>query len=354
MLVKLTQILIISLVTFGLSIILYPFYIALLKKLKAWQSIRDATVTGEDSKIFKKLHKHKEGTPTMGGGLFIIVMLAMIWVSYLFQKLGWINNNLLNRQETYVILFGFFSMGLIGLVDDFLNIRWHSKVKWLSSKAKLIGMFIFAWFISRWFYAKLGVDYINLWPLRGKVHIGLFAPIITFVFTIGIVNAINITDGLDGLAWWLMSIILFVLGIVTFTSQTYIATAISGVLIACLIAFLWFNIHPAKIFMGDSWAFALGGFLATLLFVLNMRMGILIPFTLVFAIFIVEVGSSGLQIFSKKVFKRKLFSIAPFHHYLEHKGIKETTIVMKFWLIQAILAMITIIVIFYQISNVMF
>ena len=127
-------------------------------------------------------------------------MGIMIGLSYLLQHYGLINNTLFNRQETYVILFGFFSMGLIGLVDDFLNIRGHGKIKGLSAKAKMIGMIVFSAFISRWFYSRLGVDYINLWPIAGKISLGLFYPIITFFVTISIVNAINITDGLDGLA----------------------------------------------------------------------------------------------------------------------------------------------------------
>ena len=110
-------------------------------------------------------------------------------------------------------------------------------------------MFLFAGFISRWFYRKLGVDYINFWPIAGKIQLGFLAPIITFILTISIVNAINITDGLDGLAGGLTSIIFFVLGIVTFFNQTYLATTLVGIMIACLVAFMFFNIYPAKIFM---------------------------------------------------------------------------------------------------------
>ena len=110
-------------------------------------------------------------------------------------------------------------------------------------------MFLFAAFIAWWFYVKLGIDYINFWPIAGKMSLGIFAPVLTFVFTIGIVNAINITDGLDGLAGGLMTIILFTLAVATFVTQTYISTAVLAIVIACLLAFLWFNINPAKVFM---------------------------------------------------------------------------------------------------------
>lgn len=113
----------------------------------------------------------------------------------------------------------------------------------------MFGMVIFAAFISRWFYSKLGVDYINFWPFAGNISLGIFYPIITFFLTISIVNAINITDGLDGLAGGLMMIILFVLAVVTFFNGTFIATTVIAIIMAILIAFMFYNINPAKIFM---------------------------------------------------------------------------------------------------------
>ncbi len=338
-LIKLSQILLYALVSFGLSLLIYPRYIKLLQRLKAGKTIRENTVTGEKSEIFSKMHAHKQGTPTMGGGMFLIIMLVMVLVSFALQHFGIIENSLWNARESYIILFGFFSMGLIGLVDDFLNIKNYGKVKGLSAKAKLIGMFIFSAWISYWFYVKLGVDYINLRPLAWKIEVWIFFPILTFIATIAIVNAINITDGLDGLAGGTMAIILVSLAIVTFLNGTFIATTVVGILVAVLIAFLFFNINPARVFMGDSGAFSLGGMLASLIYLLNMRFWILIPFLIIFGFFVLEFFSSFLQIFWKKVLKKKLFAVAPFHHLLEYQGMKETTIVMKVWLIQGILAM---------------
>ena len=345
-LVKLSQILFYALVSFGISLLLYPAYIRLLQRVKAGKTIRENAATGEKSEIFSKMHAHKQGTPTMGGGMFLIVMLVMILGSFLLQHFGWIGNSLWNAKESYIILFGFFSMGLIGLVDDFLNIKNYGKVKGLSARAKLIGMIIFSAWISYWFYVKLGIDYINLWPIAWKIEV----PILTFIATITIVNAINITDGLDGLAGGTMAIILVSLAIVTFLNGTYIATTVVCILVAVLVAFLFFNINPAKVFMGDSGAFALGGLLASLIYLLNMRFWILIPFLIIFGIFIVELCSSFLQIFWKKVFKKKLFTVAPFHHLLEYRGMHETTIVMKTRLVQAILAIAGVLLIFVESS----
>ena len=348
MLIKLNHILIFALVAFALGMALYPLYIKLLIKLKAGKTIREATATWEKSTIFAKLHKHKAGTPTMGWGLLLIITLIMIALSLLVQKWWWVNNSLLSRQETYVILLGFFGMWLIWLIDDILNIKWFGRQKWLSAKAKLLMMFIFAWFISWWFYSKLGIDYINFWPFAGEVHLGLFYPILTFFFTITVVNAINITDGLDGLAGWLMWIILFVLWAVTLMNQTYIATTLVMIVMAILASFMFFNIFPAKIFMWDSWAFAMWWLLASLVFLLNMRMWIIVPFMIIFGLFIIDLASSALQMFWKKKFKKKLFAMSPLHHWFEHKWLHETTIVMKAWMLQAILAAIAIVMIVYQ------
>ena len=335
---KLSQILFYSLASFCLSFLLYPLYIKLLHKLKAGKTIRENTVTGEKSEIFTKLHAHKQGTPTMWWGLFLIVMLIMVLWSFVLQHFWFISNSLWNSRETYIILFWFFSMWLIWLVDDYLNIRDYWKVKWLSAKAKLIGMFLFSWWISYWFYVKLWIDYINFWPIAWKIQVWILFPILTFIATVAVVNAINITDWLDGLARWLMAIILACFAAMTFLNGTYLASSIVGILVATLLAFLFFNINPAKLFMWDSWAFALWWILSSLIYLMNMRFGILIPFLIIFGFFIVEFFSSFLQIFWKKVFKKKLFAVAPFHHLLEYKWIKETTIVMEAWLIQWILA----------------
>ena len=351
MLIKLNHILMFALVAFFLGMVLYPVYIKILKKFKAGKTIREDTVTWEKSTIFAKLHQHKAGTPTMWGGLLLIITLIMIGISLLVQKWWWVNNSLLSRQETYVILLWFFGMWLIWLLDDILNIKWYGRKKWLSAKAKLILMFIFAWFISWWFYSKLWVDYINIWPLWGEIHLWIFYPIITFFVTISIVNAINITDWLDGLAWWLMWIILFVLWAVTLMNQTYIATTLVMIVMAILASFMFFNIFPAKIFMWDSWAFAMWWLLASLVYLLNMRMWIFIPFIIIFGLFIVDTASSALQIFWKKKFKKKLFPMSPLHHLFEHKWLHETTIVMKAWMLQAILAAIAIVMIFYQMNG---
>lgn len=348
MIFKLNSIIIYGLLSFFLSLMLYPLYIVLLKKCKAGKTIRDDSVTWDKASVFKQLHQHKAWTPTMWWWLILIVLLGMVLLSILIQHLGWTNHSLFSRQETYIILFAVFSMGTLWLIDDYLNIKATSGIKWLTAHIKFVWMFGFSWFISYWFYYKLGIDTFNLRPFALSVDLGIWSAVFTFFFTVAIVNAINITDGLDGLVWWLMLIILWVLAIMTFVTQRYLATTIIAIIVWCTIAFLWFNINPAKIFMGDSGSLAFGWLVASLVYLLNMRFGVLIPFILLFMLFWVEFGSSFLQIARKKIFKKKLFTIAPFHHALEHSGQKESTIVMKFRVIQWILATIAMLGIFYQ------
>lgn len=346
MLLKVNSILLFGLVTFVLSTILYPWYIRFLTKIKAWKTIREDDVSGQKSTIFASLHGHKAGTPTMWGGFFLVMVLIMVVLSLIPQQLWWINNTLISRQETYILLFGFFSMGIIGLIDDVLNIRWYGRVKWLNAWSKMLGMTLFAGFISYRFYVPLGVDWIILRPGM-KIVLGWWFVPLTFVFTLFVTHAINITDWLDGLAAGMMSMILATLSVVTFLNSTYIATSLIVIVVAVLFSFLWYNINPAKIFMGDSGAFALGGLLSSLILLLNMKEGIIIPFVILFALFIIELLSSFLQMGSKKFFKKKLFPIAPLHHLFEYYGMKEYTVVMRFWMIQGLLAIIAIVVILY-------
>jgi len=283
----------------------------------------------------------------MWAALILTVVFLFVIFSICFQYLWDIKYSLFNQRETYIALFAFFSMWILWLIDDYLNIKWIWKVKWLSAKMKLVWMFLFSAFISYWFY-KLWVDYIILW--NSEIHIWIFYLIFTFILTVVIVNAVNITDWLDGLAWWILLMILIALSIMTYFQHWYILTSLLSVILASLVAFLWYNINPAKIFMWDSWALAFGWLISSIIYLLGIKLGIwtiIIPLLL---IIFIELGSSFLQICWKKIFKRKLFTIAPFHHNLEKHWYAEYTIVMKFWLIQAVLTTIAIIIFFYQIS----
>jgi len=345
---KLNYVLIAGILSFIISFVLYPFFIKLLIKLKAWKTLRDNAVVGWKAEIFKKLHKNKIWTPTMGWALILFVTALFVIVTLILQKLWYLKYSLLERRETYIILFAFFSMGILWLIDDYLNIKWVGKIKWLTAKMKLVWMFLFSAFITYWFYFKLGVDYMIFW--ENKIYVGIFYLIVTFFLTVTIVNAVNITDWLDWLAWGILVMILFALGVMTYFQWWYIATTVLAVITASLVAFLWYNINPAKVFMWDSWALAFGWLIAAVIYLLWIKLWIwtiIIPLLL---IIFVELWSSFLQILWKKVFWKKLFNIAPLHHQFEYMWKKEYTIVMKFWLIQAVLTIIALIIFFYQVQ----
>ncbi len=345
---KLNYILISWILSFLISFILYPFYIWILKKIKAWKVIRDDATSWGKAKIFNELHHNKAWTSTMWWALILFVVFMFIVWSLILKKLWYSNYSLLERRETYILLFAFFSMWILGFVDDYLNIKWIWKVKGLTAKMKLIWMFLFSAFISYWMFYKLWIDYIILWS--NHIHIWFLYFLLTFIFTVKVVNAVNITDWLDWLAWWIIAMILFALGIMTFFQWWYIATSLLSIITSSLVAFLWYNINPAKIFMWDSWSLAFWWLIASIIYLLGIKLWIWIIIIFLLLILFVELWSSFLQIFWKKVFKKKLFNIAPFHHELEYRWYKEHTIVMKLWLIQAVLTVLSLIIFFYQIQ----
>jgi len=298
----------------------------------------------------------------MWGIVFFIVMGWMIIWSRLAAHYGFINHTLVERQETYIILFAFFGMGILGLIDDYIKLKGMTKSNGLGARFKMIYMIVCALFISYWFNFKLGVNTMDLWPIpyvlnTGRQVIEIFSyniefsvvyVLITFFLTMSIVNAINITDGLDWLMSGMMLIVLAVFGAITFYLGRFLATAVIGIVIGMLCWYLRFNINPAQIFMGDSGSLALWGLISTLVYLISIKIGFIIPFLILFAIFWLEVGSSMIQITRKKVFKRKLFLIAPLHHLFEKLWYPETNIVMRFWLVQWAIAMIVLIMMVYQ------
>lgn len=369
MLDKLGQIVAYSLFAFFIAVFSYPIYINFLRKMKALKTIRETTPDWKDATIYKKLHAHKAWTPTAWWGLILIIVFLMVLFSLILQKAWVVQNSLISQQETYILLFAFFGMGFIGLVDDFVNVLWMTQVRWISMKMKVAAIVWFSCFTAFWFTYKLGAHNINLWPLpidlnlhvwdinlwnfwkiffwSSIVAISLY-PIVVFFLDMMIVNAVNIADWLDWLVGWMLMFVFIVCWVITFYYGWYLATTLIWIVICSLAAFLWFNIYPAKVFLGDSWSLGLWWFLAAILYLINLKAWFFIPFFILFSIFIVVFASSFLQLFWKKHFKKKLFTVAPFHHLLEYKWRPEQNITMRFWLIQMFLAIVTLVIFFYQ------
>lgn len=316
-------------VSFLVAIAATPLLSHYLYKYKLSKNLRTQTWDGERAKEFLRIHEKKAGTPTMGG---ILIWSTAAVVTVLFN---------LSRSQTWLPLFVLVASGILGMIDDLLNIRGTSVARGLSVKLKFLFQFLIAGLGAWWFYSKLGfselrVPAADLLGLPPMIDIGwLYVPLflLTVVF---ITNAVNITDGLDGLSGGTLAASFgAILGIAIINGQIGIA-AFAGTIIGALLAFLWFNIYPARFFMGDTGAFALGATLAVLAFLTNTVL--LLP--VIAFVFVVEAGSSLLQWVSKRYFGRKIFRIAPLHHHFEAIGWPEAKVTMRFWVVAAVMATI--------------
>lgn len=328
---ELTGLFLLAFVGFTVSMLLTPVYTFFAYKYKFWKVARTTATTGEKAKVFTKLHaaKHQRNIPTMAGAIFVIAAAA---ITLLFN---------LDRAETWLPLAAFAGGAIVGLIDDIINVRsLGGGLKGLRSSVKFLLITLVAGVAAWFFYYKLGFTTIHLPFAPHDLELGwLIVPIFMFV-VIATGNAVNISDGLDGLAGGLVATAFGAYGIIAMLQGQAHLAAFCFTVVGALIAYLWFNIFPARFFMGDVGSFALG----TSLGVVAMLTNTLVLLPIIGLVFVIEGGSSALQIFSKKVFKRKIFISAPIHHHLEALGWEETKITMRFWLIGQICAAVGLIV----------
>lgn len=326
-LTQLTNIFLLSTAAFVLAMAATPLWTHVLYKYNFSKRIRTAGVGKSSASVFRKLHTSKAGTPTMGG--------VLIWVTV---ALITIFGNL-SRAETYLPLFTLVSVGVIGLVDDYLNIRglgakgggirvWHKLV------AELVIGAVGAW----WFFDKLGFSMLHV-PGVGDFDIGwLYVPLFILVI-VATTNAVNITDGLDGLAGGLLALAFLAFGGLSYVNELYALAAFCGTIGGALLAFLWFNVYPARFFMGDTGSLALG---ATLGVVAALNDAILV-LPIIGFVFVLETLSVILQLGWRRLTGRKLFRSAPLHHHFEAIGWPETKVTMRFWIIGAVCAVVGVV-----------
>ena len=311
------------------AVVLFPPFIGFIQKHKLTQKIRTEGLSG--GKLMAMLHAHKNNTPTMGGVVIILAILVTVLLSRILAYFGVVDHSLLNRGETYLPLATLVAVGIIGVIDDYLNITEKSKQKGLSAKVKFWTLFLFAVAGAMWFTFKLEYSLIHV-PGVGDFDIGLwYFPLFVFIL-VGVSNSVNLTDGLDGLAGGLLAISYGVFGVIAYFYGLPILASFCAVVVAALLAFLWFNVPPASIYMGDTGSLALGATLGVIALMTNA----VFILAVVGLVFVIETISVMLQLFWKKRFKRKLFLIAPIHHHFEKKGWSETQVVMRFWLLGAV------------------
>jgi phospho-N-acetylmuramoyl-pentapeptide-transferase len=319
---------------FLMAMALTPWFTKQLIKFKIGKQIRENAISGEKSSLFSALHAKKRGTPTMGGLLIWGTIIVVIAISIILQKLGIFKYSLFNRNETWIPLFTLITCGILGAADDYLNVKEIGKTKGISAKLKLIWLTIFSGVGAWWFHYKLGFSSINIpLPQAEAIEVGwLYIPIFIFVI-IATANSVNFTDGLDGLASGLLILAFGAFGIIAYAEGLLILTTLCAVICGAILAFLWFNVPPAKFYMGDTGSLALGATLG----VIAMLTGQTLTLPIIGFIFVIETLSVIIQLTSKKLFKKKVFKIAPIHHHFEQVGWKESTVVMRFWIIGAIM-----------------
>lgn len=308
---------------FVLSMVLTPVYTRLAFRYKLWKQPRDSAITGETAKIYQKLHaaKHKRNIPTMGG---VVTIIAIAVVTLLFN---------LSRNQTYLPLFVLLAAGLVGLFDDYLNIRSEGLgIAGLRGKIKFSLILGIAVIGALYFFYKLGYNMIHV-PAVGDFSISwLYIPLFILV-VISTANAVNITDGLDGLSGGLLSTAYGVYAVICYFQGNFGLSAFCATVVGAILTFTWFNIYPARFFLGDSGAFGLG----TTLGVIAMLTNTVLVRPIIAGVFVVEAGSSALQIMSKKLLHRKIFLSAPLHHHLEASGWPETKVTMRLWVVGQVL-----------------
>lgn len=324
-------------VTAIVTLLIMPHGIRLFGRLRLGKNIRTEGLIGNATE-FASLHAGKKWTPTMGGVIIISIILFIVMISVLTQYYGSslseifgvsFRYSLWNRRETYIVIFTLVSVWVIGMIDDYMNIREIGSKKWLSAKVKMLLLILFALAGAYWFYDKLDYTGVHL-PFYGQIELGYFYIPLFILIVVATANSVNITDGLDGLAGGLLLFQFLAYGAITYMQGMFILSAFCLIVVGVLVWFLWYNIHPASIFMGDTGSLALGATLA----VIAMMTDTLLAFIVMSTIFISETLSVIIQMTSKKLRSgKKIWRIAPYHHHLEAIGWAEETVVMRLWLL---------------------
>lgn len=300
------------------SVVLGLVLIPALKKLNVGQRI---SVFVGDS------HRKKEGTPTMGGLIFIISTLITTLILLLTGKIEYTDN----LGIVFVVFIGY---AIIGFLDDYLSIKRRNN-EGLTEVQKLLGQVLIALIFFYMYISNGGQTALVVSTLGINIEMGWVYGLFILFLLVGGSNAVNLTDGLDGLAGGLSAIAFIAFSLISMIVGFEDMGIFTLILTGSLIGFLVFNTHPARIFMGDTGSLALGGVMATIAVLTHRE----ITLAVVAGVFIVETLSVILQVIWLHVFKRKLFLMTPLHHHFEKLGWKEQDIVKLFWVIGLILAM---------------
>lgn len=343
------KVLMTGLLSFILAFLLTPLWTHILYKYKIGIRIKENGVSGDKLTFVSKLHAWKAGTPTMGGlivwATVLILALASEWIFPWVAQLLDINFiarlDFLKRSQTWLPLFTLVMAGLLGLLDDYMSVRGKGTNKGGGMRFlfRFWWLFAIAGLGAWWFYSKLGWDTLHL-PAIGDFTIGWwYIPLFLFVILFTAISS-NEADGLDGLNGGVLLMAFSSFALLAFMHNKVDLASFCAAVAGALMAFLWFNVYPARFFMGDTGAISLGTTLGVVAMLTNSA---LVLFIIVF-VYLLESGSVALQLFSKRFLGRKIFLAAPLHHHFEAKGWPEPKVVMRAWIFTALTALLGVIV----------
>ncbi len=417
--ISLAALLVYAFFAFALGLALTPWFISFLRRNRLGKQLRVETVDGREASIFRKYHEKKFGTPTMGGILIWGSIVLTVLASRAFAYAGLVENSLLQRGQVYVPLWVLLTFGIVGAIDDYLNVIGSSEEQWkkflppvrmffyivtgvlvlaavfllpgiiasrdlpawmslpyaaiplyiisllylgsglavldnVSKKSnpnqsrkgglavfpKMVSFVLIALAAACWFYFKLGYDSVAI-PFWGTLEIGPWYIPLAALVIVSTCNAVNFTDGLDGLAGGLLVIAFAAFGVLSFVSGLTVLAAFCAVIAGAIAAFLWHNVPPALFYMGDTGALPLGGVLAVIALMTDRML--LLP--LIGFVFVIEILSVIIQLTSKR-FRggKKVFRAAPIHHHFEALEWGESKVTMRLWIIGAFFALLGVII----------
>lgn len=318
------------------------FLIRILNRFRFWKkAARKKTISGEEAKVLYELHKKREvSVPRAGGVLIWLTTLGLVFFFFFLAQasdIWWLKKlNFLSRGETWLPLFTLAAASIVGLFDDALEV--FGKGKYIGGGMGLLRRLLIVILIGTigawWFYVKLDWDTVHL-PLLGDLHFGIFY-VFLFIIVMLACWAGGVVDGLDGLAGGTFLSIFGAFAIIAFSQAKYDLATFSAVVLGALFAFLWFNIPPARFYMGETGILGLTTSLAVITFLTDS----VIVLPIIAGVLVIEVGSVILQLVSKKFRKKKIWLSTPIHHHLEAKGWPHYQITMRFWILGIIFAIV--------------
>lgn len=325
------RILLLGFVSFAVSMLITPIYTNVAYRHQWWKKQRTAAWSGGEATVYHKLHeaKHKRNIPTMAGLIFVITITLVT----IFGDLS--------RPQTWLPLAGLVGAAIIGLFDDAMNIRSSGTgVAGMSAKLKF-GLYSLVVLLGGWwFYAKLGVHSIYL-PWIHNWHIGIFVIAVFWLVVISTAISVNFTDGLDGLAGGLLASSFMAYTVIAMLEHKFALASFCLITVGALLSYTWFNIYPARFFMGDVGAFALG----TALGIIALQTNTVYVLPVLGVIYVVETGSVIINRLSRKLRNgRKVFRSSPIHHHFEAIGWPETKVTMRFWILGQVASVLGLII----------